>query len=137
MAIFAALISRYAMLYYIIVLILGALLGALIAWLVMRGKLNVANTILKERTEEGVQFQQTIKEREETLKEQTEARQQLAVRVEVLSNQLNNLQRHGQETLEAKERAANEAMAAQERRHAEALAAQQARFDETIAKVPP
>jgi DNA recombination protein RmuC len=135
MAIFAALISRYTMLYYVIVLILGALLGALIAWLVMRGKLNVANTILKERTEEGVQFQQIIKEREETLKEQTEARQQLAVRVEVLSNQLNDLQRHGQETLEAKERAADEAMAAQERRHAEALAAQQARFDETIAKV--
>ena len=113
MAIFAALITLHSMFYYSIILIVGALLGALITWLVMRGKLNVANTILKERTDEGVQFQQTIKEREQALSEQTDARQQLAVKVEVQKTQLEEM----------------------DKRHAEALAAQQARFDETMAKV--
>ena len=97
----------------IIGIIIGGAIGAVIAWLVMRGKLSVVNTILEERTSESVQFQQTIQEREQALAEQTEVRQELAVKAEVLASQL----------------------AEQERRHADAIAAQQARFDETIAKV--
>lgn len=99
--------------YWVIALCAAAVVGAVVTWLVMRGKLNVVNTILEERTTEGEQFQQTIREREQALAEQNEARQQLAVRAEVLSAQL----------------------AEQQQRHAEAIAAQQARFDETMAKV--
>lgn len=113
----------------------GSALGALIVWLVMRGRLNVVQTILDERTAEGRDLQQALHEREEALKAQTDERQQLAVRVEVLSNQLADMQRHSQESIEAKEQAAREAIEAQEQRHTEALTAQQARFDETIAKV--
>ena len=94
-------------------IVLGAAVGAAIAWLVMRGQLNVARTVLDERTAEGQALQQTLREREQTLAEQTQARQELAVKAEVLASQLSE----------------------QERRHAEAVAAQQARFDETIAKV--
>lgn len=94
-------------------IVLGAAVGAVIAWLVMRGQLNVARTVLDERTAEGQALQQTLREREQTLAEQTQARQELAVKAEVLASQLSE----------------------QERRHAEAVAAQQARFDETIAKV--
>lgn len=130
----------------IIALVIGAALGAVITWLVMRGKLNVVSTILEERTSEGVQYQQALREREQALAEQSQAREQLAVRVEVLSSQLVSEQQHNRDVLESKEQAGreaiaarqqatNEAMAAQERRHAEAFAAQQARFDETIAKV--
>ena len=97
----------------IIGIIIGAALGAVIAWLVMRGKLNVAKTILEERTSEGEEYRKTIHEQEQALTEQTEARQQLAVRAEVLDTQLKEM----------------------ERRHTEALAAQQTRFDETIEKV--
>ena len=99
--------------YWVIALCVASAVGALVTWLVMRGKLNVINTILEERTAEGEQYQQTIREREQALAEQNEARQQLAVRAEVLSAQL----------------------AEQQQRHAEAIAAQQARFDETMAKV--
>ncbi len=120
----------------IILLLLFAFgIGALIVWLVMRGKLNVAHTILDERTAEGVQFQQTIREREQALAELTDARQQLAIRVEVLTNQLANEQKNSREALDNREQAARIALEAQERRHAEAIAAQQARFDETIARV--
>lgn len=130
----------------IIALVIGAALGAVITWLVMRGKLNVISTILEERTSEGVQYQQALREREQALAEQSQAREQLAVRVEVLNSQLVSEQQHNRDVLESKEQAGreaiaarqqatNEAMAAQERRHAEAFAAQQARFDETIAKV--
>ena len=94
-------------------IVIGAAVGAVIAWLVMRGQLNVARTVLDERTAEGQALQQTLREREQTLAEQTQARQELAVKAEVLASQLSE----------------------QERRHAEAVAAQQARFDETIAKV--
>lgn len=97
----------------IIGIIIGAALGAVIAWLVMRGKLNVAKTILEERTSEGEEYRKTIHEQEQALTEQTEARQQLAVHAEVLDTQLKEM----------------------ERRHTEALAAQQTRFDETIEKV--
>ena len=130
----------------IIALVIGAALGAVITWLVMRSKLNVISTILEERTSEGVQYQQALREREQALAEQSQAREQLAVRVEVLNSQLVSEQQHNRDVLESKEQAGreaiaarqqatNEAMAAQERRHAEAFAAQQARFDETIAKV--
>ena len=108
----------------ILYVIAGAALGALITWLVMRGKLNVARTILEERTSEGVQFQQVIRQREQELAAQTEARQQLAIQTEVLSTRLGEMQEQGRLALEA-----------QEQRHNEAVAALQARFDETIAKV--
>ena len=108
----------------ILYVIAGAALGALIMWLVMRGKLNVARTILEERTSEGVQFQQVIRQREQELAAQTEARQQLAIQTEVLSTRLGEMQEQGRLALEA-----------QEQRHNEAVAALQARFDETIAKV--
>ncbi len=108
----------------ILYVIAGAALGALITWLVMRGKLNVARTILEERTSEGVQFQQVIQQREQELAAQTEARQQLAIQTEVLSTRLGEMQEQGRLALEA-----------QEQRHNEAVAALQARFDETIAKV--
>lgn len=108
----------------VLYILAGGALGALIAWLVMRGKLNVACTILEERTSEGVQFQQIIKQREQALAEQQEERQQLAVRAEVLSTQLAEQQEQSKQ-----------AIAEQERRHSEAIAAQQARFDETMAKV--
>ena len=132
--------------YILIGLIIGAILGAIIAWLIMRGKLNVANTILAERTAEGIEYQATLREREQALAELAEARQQLAVRAEVLSTQLAELQQHSRETLEAREmaaqqkleareQAAREAAEAQERRHSEAIKAQQERFDETIARV--
>ena len=108
----------------ILYVIAGAALGALITWLVMRGKLNVARTILEERTSEGVQYQQVIQQREQELAAQTEARQQLAIQTEVLSTRLGEMQEQGRLALEA-----------QEQRHNEAVAALQARFDETIAKV--
>ncbi len=121
---------------YIILLVLFAFaIGAVIVWLVMRGKLNVARTILDERTAEGVQFQQTISELEKTVAELNEARQQLAIRAEVLTTQLDNEQQNSREALENREQAARIALEAQERRHAEAIAAQQARFDETIERV--
>ncbi len=97
----------------IIGIAIGGALGTVIAWLVMRNKLSVANTILKERTSECVQFQQTIQEREQALAQETADRQELAVKAEVLTSQL----------------------VEQEHRHSEAVAAQQARFDEIIAKV--
>ena len=97
----------------IIGVIVGGVVGAVMVWLFMRGKLNVVHTILEERTTEGLQFQQIIREREQTLAEQTEARQALVVKVEVQASQL----------------------AEQQQRHAEAMAAQQERFDETMAKV--
>ena len=105
-------------------LIAAAALGALIAWLIMRGKLNIIRTLLDERTTEGLQYQQTIRQYEEELTRQTEARQQLAVKAEVLSTQLTEQQEQSRLS-----------MTEQERRHAEAIAALQARFDETIAKV--
>ena len=121
---------------YIILLVLFAFaIGAIIVWLVMRGKLNVARTILDERTAEGIQFQQTIKELEQAIAELTDARQQLAIRAEVLTTQLANEQQNSREALDNREQAARIALEAQERRHAEAIAAQQARFDETIARV--
>ena len=130
----------------ILLLLLAFFIGALIIWLVMRGKLNVARTILDERTAEGVLYQQTIREREQALADLTDARQQLAIRVEVLSSKLEELQQHSKEALEAREQAAQqtllareqaarEATEAQERRHTEAIKAQQERFDETIARV--
>ena len=119
----------------ILLLLLAFAIGAVIVWLVMRGKLNVARTILDERTAEGVQYQQTIREREQALATLTDARQQLAIRVEVLTSQLANEQQNSREALESREQAARIALEAQERRHAEAIAAQQARFDETIARV--
>jgi len=108
----------------IIITIIATVIGALIVWLIMRGKLNVANTILAERTAEGEQYQQTISEREQALAEATNARQELAVKVEVQEAQMAEAERRH-----------NEAVAQQERRHTEALAAQEARFNETIAKV--
>lgn len=134
------------LIYILIGIIIGAILGAVIVWLIMRGKLNVANTILAERTAEGIEYQATLREREQALAELAEARQQLAVRAEVLSTQLAELQQHSretlearelaaQQTLEAREQAAREAAEAQERRHSEAIKAQQERFDETIARV--
>ena len=130
----------------ILYIIAGGALGALIMWLVMRGKLNVSRTILEERTSEGVQYQQVIQQREQELAAQTEARQQLAIQAEVLSTRLTELQEQGRQalaaqeqqsklTLAAQEQRYNEAIAAQEQRHNEAIAAQQARFDETMAKV--
>lgn len=144
--------------YLCLFLILAAAaLGALIVWLVLRGRLHIVSTLLDERTAEGKQLQQTLNEREQALASQTEARQQLAVRVEVLTTQLAEQQEHNRQALEIREKAAREALAAkeqaaqealaakeqaarqaidaQERRHAEALAAQQARFDETLAKI--
>ncbi len=108
----------------ILYIIAGAALGAIITWLVMRSKLNVARTILEERTSEGEQFQQVIRQREQELAAQTEARQQLDIQAKVLSTRLEEVQAQ-----------ARQAMAAQEQRHSEAVAAQQTRFDETIAKV--
>lgn len=123
-------------LVYIILLVLFAFtIGAIIVWLVMRGKLNVTRTILDERTAEGIQFQQTISELEQAIAELTDARQQLAIRAEVLTTQLANEQQNSREALDNREQAARIALEAQERRHAEAIAAQQARFDETIARV--
>ena len=123
-------------LVYIILLVLFTFaIGAIIVWLVMRGKLNVARTILDERSAEGIQFQQTIKELEQAIAELTDARQQLAIRAEVLTTQLANEQQNSREALDNREQAARIALEAQERRHAEAIAAQQARFDETIARV--
>ena len=121
--------------YILIGFIIGATLGAVIAWLVMRGKLGVVQTILDERTAEGKEYQQIIRQHEQELAEQTEARQQLALRVEVLSSQLSDLQQHSREALQAKQQANDEALAAQEQRHTEAVKAQQERFDETIARV--
>lgn len=144
--------------YLALFLILAAgALGALIVWLVLRSRLHIVSALLDERTAEEAQLQQTLNEREQALASQNEARQQLAVRVEVLTTQLAEQQEHSrqaleirekaaQEALEAKEKAAQEALAAkeqasrqvieaQEQRHAEAMAAQQARFDETLAKV--
>lgn len=132
--------------YIVVGALTGAVIGALVAWLVMRGKLNVVKTILDERTSEGIEYQRTLREREQTLTAETEARQQLAVRVEVLTTQLADQQQHSREALQAKEEAAAEAiatkeqaardaMAAQEQRHSEALKAQQERFDETIARI--
>ena len=132
--------------YIVVCALVGAVIGALVAWLIMRGKLNVVNTILDERTNEGIEYQRTIREREQKLAAETDARQQLAVRVEVLTTQLADLQQHSREALQAKEEAAAEsiatkeqaardAMAAQEQRHSEAIKAQQERFDETIARV--
>lgn len=104
--------------------ILALALGALIVWLIMRGKLNVATTILEERTAEGAEYQQTIRRQEQELAALSEARQTLAVKAEVLQAQLDE-----------KDKRHADATAAQEQRHIEALKAQQARFDETIAKV--
>ena len=119
----------------ILYVIAGAALGALIMWLVMRGKLNVARTILEERTSEGVQFQQVIQQREQELAAQTEARQQLAIQTEVLSTRLGEMQEQGRQALAAQEQQNKLVLEAQEQRHNEAVAALQARFDETIAKV--
>ena len=108
----------------ILYFIIGIVLGALVAWLVMRSKLNVAHTILDERTAEGIQLQQAIQQREQELAEQNEVRQQLAIQVEVLNTKLAEQQAQ-----------ARQAQAEQERRHNEAIAAQQVRFDEVMAKV--
>ena len=102
----------------------GAALGAVIAWLAMRSRLSVAKTMLDERTSEGVQFQETIRERDKVLAGQTEECQRLKVSVEVLTAQLEEQKRQNEQ-----------ALAAQERRHTEAVSAQQVRFDETMAKV--
>ena len=104
--------------------VIGAALGAIIAWLAMRSRLSVAKTMLDERTSEGIQFQETIREREQALVGQTEECQRLRVSVEVLTAQLEEQKQRGQQAIEA-----------QERRHTEAIQAQQVRFDETIAKV--
>lgn len=144
--------------YLALFLILAAgALGALIVWLVLRSRLHIVSALLDERTAEGAQLQQTLNEREQAQASQNEARQQLAVRVEVLTTQLAEQQEHSRQALEIREKAAQEALAAkekaaqealaakeqasrqaieaQEQRHAEAMAAQQARFDETLAKV--
>ncbi len=119
----------------IIGIIVGAIVGAVIAWLVMRGKLNVASTILEERANESQRLQEDLREREQALSTQLEERQALAIKVEVLTSQLTEQQQHAKEAQEAQEHHHEEAMAAQEQRHAEAITAQQQRFDETIAKV--
>ncbi|MCR4994437.1 MAG: DNA recombination protein RmuC, partial [Bacteroidales bacterium] len=111
-------------LFTLFIVLLAAAMGALIAWLVMRGKLNVANTILEERTTEGVQFQKVIAEQEQALEEATNIRHELAVKAEVQQAQLVEMERRHAD-----------AITEQERRHTEALAAQQVRFDETVAKV--
>lgn len=83
-------------------------MGALVAWLVMNGRLNVIRALMEERT--------TAQEKQR----------------EVIQLELER--RHG-DALAAQERRHEEALAAQEQRHAEAIAAQQARFDETMARV--
>jgi len=108
----------------IIAAVLGATIGAVIAWLAMRSRLSVARAMLEERTTEGEQFQTIITQREQALAEQTDARQQLTTRVEVLTAQL-----------EEQRQQAAQALAAQEKRHADAIGAQQVRFDETMARV--
>lgn len=104
--------------------VVGAALGAVIAWLAMRSRLSATQTMLDERTSEGVQYQESLRERDQALAVQTEECQRLKVSVEVLTAQLEEQKVHGQQAMEA-----------QERRHTEAIQAQQARFDETMAKV--
>ena len=119
----------------VIVGVLSAALGALIVWLLMRGKLSVTALQLGERTNERDQLQQTVRDREQTLAEQASIRQQLTVQVEVLQTQMEEQQRHHQATQEALTQRNAETLAAQEQRHAQAIEAQQQRFDETIARV--
>lgn len=134
------------MTYIIIGIIGGAAAGALVAWLVMHGRLNIVATKLSERSIENESLRTTLSEREQALAEQTELRQQLDVQVQVLLSQVNDIQQHSREVQEAQarshadamqqqERHHAEAMAQQEQRHAEAIAAQQARFDETMNRV--
>ena len=86
--------------------IVGLLFGTVIAVLLLRGQRQHYSQSLAERD-------RLISERDQALAEQTEARQQLAVRAEVLASQLSE----------------------QERRHQESLTAQQQRFDDTMARV--
>ena len=118
-----------------IYILIGAALGALVVWLIMRGKLNVVLTLLEERTAESGQFQQTIQQHEETQARLNEERQQLAIQVEVLNTKLTEQQEQAKQALAAQEQRNGEALSEQERRHSEAIAAQQARFDEIMAKV--
>jgi len=111
-------------------LITGAALGAVIVWLIMRGKLNVSKTILEERTA----AQEKLNA--EALSAQEKRHAEALVAQEKLHSEVLAAQekRHA-EALAAQDKLQKEALDAQEHRHAEAIAAQQLRFDETIAKV--
>ena len=114
----------------VLLVLAGGVLGALIVWLVMRGKLHVAETILQERSSalekansdamavQEAHYKMTLETQEARHKEAVdalEARHKEAVAVQ---------ETHYKMTLEA-----------QETRHREAVAAQEARFEETLAKV--
>ena len=118
-------------------IILGLALGALIVWLIMRGKLNVVKTILEERTSEGVEFQARLQEREHALTNETEARQQLSVRVEVLTSQLADLQQHSRDALQAKEEAAAQALAAKDAAKADAALVRRMEYPENLGRGKP
>lgn len=90
----------------VISFVLGLVLGFAAVLLLMRSQRRQLQQMVAQRDQE-------LAERETALAQQTEARQQLAVRAEVLASQL----------------------AEQERRHGEAIAAQQQRFDDTMARV--
>jgi len=91
----------------------AAVVASVITWLAMRSRLSVTKTILEERTSEGIQFQETIRKRDEALAELSDERQRLKTSVEVLTAQLEEQKQQAAQAQEALEK----------------------RFDETIAKV--
>lgn len=103
----------------VLYIVIGAVLGALIVWLLMHGRLKVAQTLLEERTAAQQRLHQEAVEALE--RRQAEA--------------LQTMEKHHAEALRSMEQRHDETDEAQERHHREALAAQQARFDETMAKV--
>lgn len=103
----------------VLYIVIGAVLGALIMWLLMHGRLKVAQTLLEERTAAQQRLHQEAVEALE--RRQAEA--------------LQTMEKHHAEALRSMEQRHDETDEAQERHHREALAAQQARFDETMAKV--
>ena len=89
----------------------AAALAAVITWLAMRSRLSVTKTILEERTSEGIQFQETIRERDEALRGLADERQRLTTRVEVLTSQLEEQKRQAAQAQEALEKRFDETMA--------------------------
>ena len=125
----------------VLLVLAGGVLGALIVWLVMRGKLHVAETILQERSSalekansdamavQEAHYKMTLEAQEARHKEAVDA---LETRHK---EAVDALEARHKEAVAVQETHYKMTLEAQETRHKEAIAAQEARFEETLAKV--
>lgn len=114
----------------VILIIFGAITGAIFMWLLMRGKLSVAHTMLEERTKaQEEHHREAIATLEEHHREAMSAQEEHNREAMDMKDKMHD------EAIAALEEHHQQAITALERRHQEAFAAQQLRFDETIARI--